>query len=155
MCIRDRQQRDGSLHFIDRVKNVIRRSGENIAAVEVESVLNRHPDIAISAAGAAPDELRGDEVAVFIVLQENPESGVEMNNVSTANQSNSDQAYEIVQWALEQMAYYKAPGWIAFIDKLPVTATQKLLRGELKTLFAKTLADDGFIDTRHLKKRRV
>ena len=61
------QDADGSLHFIDRKKNVIRRSGENIAAVEVESILNRHPEIVMCAAVAAPDELRGDEVAVFIV----------------------------------------------------------------------------------------
>jgi len=147
------QHDDGSLHFIDRKKNVIRRSGENIAAVEVESILNRHPAIAMCAAGAAPDELRGDEVAVFIVLHSKSEH--EPRVKTNSDTDNRNQAFEIVQWAMQQMAYYKAPGWIAFIDELPVTATQKLLRGELKTLLNQTLDANGFIDTRHLKKRTV
>ena len=135
----------GDLHFIDRKKNVIRRSGENIAAVEVETVLNRHPEIGMSAAVAAPDDVRGDEVAVFIILD--PSVG----NV-TADES---KANEIVAWALQQMAYFKVPGWIAFVDQLPLTATQKILRGELKKLLSSTLEENAFIDTRHLKKRQV
>lgn len=133
------QDEDGSLHFVDRKKNVIRRSGENISAVEVESILNRHPNISVCAAAAAPDDVRGDEVAVFIILD-----GAE---------GNSAKAEEIVTWALDQMAYYKAPGWIAFVEDLPLTATQKILRGQLKDLLVKTFETDGFIDTRHLKKR--
>lgn len=143
------QDEDQSLHFIDRKKNVIRRSGENIAAVEVETVLNRHPDIAMCAAAAAPDEIRGDEVAVFVVLQ-SPPAGAEAADSS----KQEDQAQAIVQWALQQMAYFKVPGWIAFVEQLPLTATQKILRGEMKKLLATTLASDGFIDTRHLKKRQ-
>lgn len=133
------QDADGSLHFVDRKKNVIRRSGENISAVEVESILNRHPDINACAAAAAPDDVRGDEVAVFIILE--------------GGEANAARAQEIVTWALDQMAYYKAPGWIAFVDDLPLTATQKILRGQLKDLLVKTFETDGFIDTRHLKKR--
>ena len=65
-------QRDaqGMLHFIDRRKNVIRRSGENISAVEVESVLNQHPAVKTSAVAATPDPLRGDEVLACVVLRE-------------------------------------------------------------------------------------
>ncbi len=48
---------DGSLHFVDRRKNVIRRSGENIAAVEVESALRQHP--AVAAVAVAPDRRSG------------------------------------------------------------------------------------------------
>jgi len=133
------QDADGSLHFIDRKKNVIRRSGENIAAVEVETILNRHPAIRMSAAAAAPDELRGDEVAVFVILAEGAKASAE----------------EITTWALDQMAYYKVPGWIAFVDSLPLTATQKLQRGEMKSLVAQTMAQGGFHDTRPLKKRQT
>lgn len=134
------QDEDGALHFVDRKKNVIRRSGENIAAVEVESILNRHPDIRISAAVAAPDDVRGDEVAVFMILEDGAAGSVA-------------KAEEIVQWALGQMAYYKVPGWIAFAADLPLTATQKILRGQLKDLMVQTFDAGGFIDTRHLKKR--
>ncbi len=136
-----RQDEDGALHFVDRKKNVIRRSGENIAAVEVEAILNRHPEIRISAAVAAPDDVRGDEVAVFMILD-----GV---------RGDETKAHEIVTWALDRMAYYKVPGWIAFADDLPLTATQKILRGRLKELMVATFENGGFIDTRHLKKRKI
>ena len=51
-----RRDADGNLYFVDRKKNVIRRSGENISAVEVESVLNQHPAVKASAVAAAPDD---------------------------------------------------------------------------------------------------
>jgi acyl-CoA synthetase (AMP-forming)/AMP-acid ligase II len=58
---------DGDFHFVDRKKNVIRRSGENISAVEVESVLGQHPAVAAVGVCAVPDEVRGDEVMACIV----------------------------------------------------------------------------------------
>ena len=133
------RDQDGDLHFVDRKKNVIRRAGENIAAVEVEMILNRHPDIRLSAAAAAPDDLRGDEVAAFLVLEQGDGS--------------AEKAREIVAWALEQMAYYKVPGWVAFVTSLPLTATQKIQRGEMKALVSQTFESDDFHDTRFMKKR--
>ena len=132
---------DGDLHFVDRKKNVIRRSGENIAAVEVESVLNRHPAIRQAAVAATPDQVRGDEVAAVII----------------AEQTGADRALaeDIVRWSLEQMAYYKAPGWICFVDRLPLTATEKIQRGGLKDLVAKLMHDGAFFDLRDLKRRQV
>ena len=64
-----RQGDDGSLFFVDRSKNIIRRSGENIAAVEVESALQAHPDVLASAVCPVPDEIRGEEVFAFVVLR--------------------------------------------------------------------------------------
>lgn len=133
-----RRAPDGSMYFVDRKKNVIRRSGENIAAVEVESVLARHPQISGVAVAAVPDSIRGDEVFACIVPKES--GGVDL-------------AHDITAWCLEQLAYYKAPGYIAFVDALPVTATQKLQRATLKTLAADLLDHPDTIDTRHLKKR--
>lgn len=132
---------DGDLHFVDRKKNVIRRSGENIAAVEVESVLNRHPAIRQAAVAATPDQVRGDEVAAVII----------------AEQDGADRALAeaIVRWSLEQMAYYKAPGWICFVDRLPLTATEKIQRGGLKEFVAKLMHDGAFFDLRELKRRQV
>jgi acyl-CoA synthetase (AMP-forming)/AMP-acid ligase II len=130
----------GDYFFVDRKKNVIRRSGENIAAVEVETVLLQHPDIKAVAAAAAPDEVRGDEVLVCIVtdLDRSPET-----------------AKAIVTWALERMAYYKAPGYVAFVDALPLTPTQKIQRGVLKKMVPDLLADPATVDTRAMKKRLV
>ncbi|MDU6489410.1 AMP-binding protein, partial [Bradyrhizobium sp.] len=132
---------DGDLHFVDRKKNVIRRSGENIAAVEVESVLNRHPAVRQAAVAATPDKVRGDEVAAVII----------------AEQGGADRklAEEIVRWSLAQMAYYKAPGWICFVDRLPLTATEKIQRGGLKDHVARLMQDGAFFDLRDLKRRQV
>jgi acyl-CoA synthetase (AMP-forming)/AMP-acid ligase II len=132
---------DGDLHFVDRKKNVIRRSGENIAAVEVEVVLNRHPAIRQAAVAATPDQVRGDEVAAVII----------------AEQVGADRvlAEDIVRWSLEQMAYYKAPGWICFVDQLPLTATEKIQRGGLKNFVAKLMREGAFFDLRDLKRRQV
>src|SRR6202012_2331254 len=58
---------DVNFHFVDRKKNVIRRSGENISAVEVESVLLQHPRIASVGVAAVPDDVRGDEVMACVV----------------------------------------------------------------------------------------
>ncbi|MFN5669221.1 ATP-dependent acyl-CoA ligase [Bradyrhizobium sp.] len=131
---------DGDLHFVDRKKNVIRRSGENIAAVEVESVLNRLPAIRQAAVAATPDQVRGDEVAAVII----------------AEQPGADRALaeEIVRWSLEQMAYYKAPGWICFVEELPLTATEKIQRGGLKDVVAKLMREGAFFDLRDLKRRQ-
>ena len=67
-----RRSAEGDFHFVDRRKNVIRRSGENISAVEVESVLNQHPAVAASGVAATPDSVRGDEVLACIVLRKAP-----------------------------------------------------------------------------------
>ena len=60
---------DGSFFFVDRSKNIVRRSGENIAAVEVESALQTHPDVAATAVCPVTDEIRGEEVFAFVVLR--------------------------------------------------------------------------------------
>jgi acyl-CoA synthetase (AMP-forming)/AMP-acid ligase II len=132
---------DGDFHFVDRKKNVIRRSGENIAAVEVETLLNRHPLVRQAAVAATPDPIRGDEVAALIVPKDaQPAAGL---------------AEDIGRWALEHIAYYKVPGWIAFVERLPLTATEKIQRAGLKAMVTDTMAAGLFHDLRHLKKRQV
>lgn len=132
---------DGDLHFVDRKKNVIRRSGENIAAVEVESILARHPGIREVAVAATPDAVRGDEVAALVVADGVADPG--------------ETASEIVRWALGQMAYYKAPGWLGFVNELPRTPTEKILRAALKTVVAEKMERGELHDTRALKKRQA
>ncbi|MGE0802854.1 MAG: AMP-binding protein [Lautropia sp.] len=137
-----RRDADGYLYFVDRRKNVIRRSGENIAAVEVESVLRRHPQVREVAVAATPDAVRGDEVLACVVPHA-PLTAAEQAAL----------AESLVALALDQLAYYKAPGWVAFVDALPVTATQKVQRGELKALAARLPGSAGCIDVRGLKRR--
>jgi acyl-coenzyme A synthetase/AMP-(fatty) acid ligase len=138
-----RKSAGGDFHFVDRRKNVIRRSGENISAVEVESVLNEHPAVAASAVAAAPDPVRGDEVLACIVLRKAdglpPQDRI---------------AISIVKHALLRLAYFKAPGYVAFVDALPLTVSQKIQRGELRELARTMPGKPNCWDLRELKRRR-
>ncbi|WNJ88367.1 AMP-binding protein [Bosea sp. 685] len=147
-----RRGADGSLHFIDRKKNVIRRSGENISAVEVESVLMQHPAVRQVAVAATPDPVRGDEVFACIVLE--PGQVLEHDQVLGPDQAaDAALAADIVSWCLSRLAYYKAPGYVAFVPAVPLTSTQKIQRGGLKELVEASLGTPSCIDTRALKKR--
>ena len=136
---------DGSLHFVDRKKNVIRRSGENISAVEVESVLMQHPSVRQVAVAPAPDPVRGDEVFACVVGEGPLPDAASRERI----------AAEIVAWSLSRLAYYKAPGYVAFVSAVPLTSTQKIQRGALKELVAATIGSEVCVDTRVLKKRPV
>ncbi len=137
-----RRDEEGNFFFVDRKKNVIRRSGENISAVEVESVLNQHPAVRTAAVAATPDPVRGDEVLACIVLRDD------------AGGSPVQLAADIVAHALAQLAYYKAPGYVAFVDSVPLTASQKIQRGQLRDLAHSLPGQGNCIDTRALKKRQ-
>ncbi|MGS1007291.1 AMP-binding protein [Achromobacter anxifer] len=139
-----RRDADGALRFVDRKKNVIRRSGENISAVEVESVLLQHPLVKAVAVAAVPDAVRGDEVLACVVPEGLPAEGDAMEQA----------ARSIVQWSLEQLAYYKAPGYVAFVDSLPLTTTNKIQRGEMKALAPTLPGTARCVDTGHMKKRQ-
>ena len=108
---------DGQLHFVDRRKNIIRRAGENIAALEVEAALAGHPAIAQVAVIAVPDDVRDEEVLACVVTKK------DLANLETA--------ISIQAWCLERLAYFKAPGHVAFIDELPTTSTNKVQKARL------------------------
>lgn len=131
---------DGSFFFVDRLKNVIRRSGENIAAVEVESVLLQIPGVSSCAVTAVPDEIRGEEVFAFIV----GDSSLPQDEVS---------AHALQRHCLDALVYFKAPGYVAFISGLPQTASQKLARGKVKQLAAQRVEGGLVFDLRAGKKR--
>ena len=131
---------DGDLHFVDRRKNIIRRAGENIAAVEVEAALLTAADVAQAVVVAAPDPIREEEVLALIV----PHSKLEDPRSAAQN---------IVRHCLERMSYHKAPGYVVFVDTLPTTSTSKLLRADAKRIGLEALAQSQAIDTRALKKR--
>lgn len=131
---------EGDFHFIDRKKNVIRRSGENISAVEVEAVLLQHPGIAVVGVTAVPDEIRGDEVMACVVPREPVGDG-------------AGAAREMVEFCLQRLAYFKAPGYLAFCSQLPLTSTAKIQRVQLQELARSLLGAAQCIDTRSMKKR--
>jgi len=131
---------DGSCFFVDRSKNIVRRSGENIAAVEVESALQMQSDVLASAVCPVADDIRGEEVFAFVILR--PEAS-----------PNLDTAIRLQTHCRRLLAYYKAPAYVAFRTELPQTASQKLARAKIKALAAGAVLSAQAFDLRHLKKR--
>jgi acyl-CoA synthetase (AMP-forming)/AMP-acid ligase II len=119
----------GLLYFFDRKKSIVRRSGENIAVLEVEAVLAADPLVAAVAVAPAPDDLRGEEVFAFVVLRDK-EAGATRQT-----------AEAIIERAARSLSYHKLPGYVAFVDKLPISSTQKLQRGVLKADAARLAAE--------------
>ncbi len=136
-----REQPDGTLCFVDRRKNVIRRSGENISALEVEAALTDHPAISAIIATAVPDDIRGDEVAICVVVDDDWPA-------------NGETARDIQRHAHHRLAYFKAPGYVLFLDALPVTASNKPKRGDIKQLARQRVEADECFDLRAGKGRR-
>ncbi|MGV3459361.1 MAG: AMP-binding protein [Flavobacterium sp.] len=114
-----RKDDDGYYWFVARGDDMIISSGYNIAAIEVESVLLTHPDVAECAVVGLPDENRGMLVCAYIVLKE--------------PQKASDELTKALQdWFKEVAAPYKYPREIRYVDVLPKTETGKIQRFKLK-----------------------
>jgi acyl-CoA synthetase (AMP-forming)/AMP-acid ligase II len=129
---------DGSLHFVDRLKNIIRRAGENIAALEVEATLAEHPAVAQVAVIAVPDAVRDEEVMACVVL-------------SAGTRPERDTALAIQDWCFARLAYFKAPGHVAFLSSLPVTSTNKVQKAKLADF---ALDPSQSFDLRERKRRK-
>ena len=136
-----RRTADGMLVFVDRKKNIIRRSGENIAAAEVEAVLQAHEAVAQVAVLAVPDEIREEEVMACVVP---------MPEVS----ADPALAERLVDWCLARLAYFKAPGWVLFVETLPTTGTQKVQKAQIFARGEDPRGRAGALDVRDRKKRR-
>lgn len=104
---------EGVFTFVDRKKNIVRRSGENISSAEVEAVLSASPLVRQVAVTAVPDPLRDEEVLACVVLAPNVQPDLSL-------------ALALHRFAADRLAYYKPPGWVYFTDELPVTGTQKV-----------------------------
>jgi acyl-CoA synthetase (AMP-forming)/AMP-acid ligase II len=132
---------DGLLRFVDRRKNIIRRSGENIAAAEVEAVLQTHPLVEQVAVLAVPDDLREEEVLACIVLK------------PAARADGAAAVPALLAHCNEQLSYYKAPGWIWLTDHIPTTSTQKIQKHQIFPPDVDPRQLPGIFDLRALKKR--
>jgi acyl-CoA synthetase (AMP-forming)/AMP-acid ligase II len=135
------QAEDGMLYFVDRKKNIVRRGGENISAVEVEAAVLTHSAVAQVAVIAVPDDLREEEVMACVVLAEGVQPEPEL-------------AKDIFAWCNERIAYYKPPGWMIFLDSLPLTPSQRLQRAKIFPPDADPRTQPGVIDLRDRKKRK-
>ncbi len=134
-----RAEPDGLLYFFDRKKSIVRRSGENIAVLEVETVLHRLPEVEATAVTPVADELRGEEVFAFIIRS------------ADAPPPDAALAARIMRACAADLAYHKLPGHVAFVASLPLSATRKLARGDIKALAAQAVRDGTAFDLRELK----
>ena len=107
---------DGYFRIVDRLKDMILRGGFNVYPREVEEVLLTHPDVSLVAVVGVPHEEHGEEIKAFVVPRE----------------GSSLTAEELIAWSKEQLAAYKYPRLVEFRDSLPMNATGKILRRELR-----------------------
>ena len=121
-----RQDARGYFYIVGRIKDMIRRSGENIAAREVEAVLRGLPEIVEAAAVPVPDPTRGEEVKVYVVL------GPSLTPTDLPPE-------RIVAHCEANLARFKVPRFIAYSDALPKTPSGKI---------AKTALTHGVADLR-------
>jgi carnitine-CoA ligase len=111
-----RQDDAGRVYYIGRTKDMIRRSGENISATEVEAVLCEHPSVLEAACVAVPDELRGEEVKAYVVPKQPaaPPSPEELH-----------------AWVSERLAYFKVPRYWEYVSEMPKTPSERVAKAEL------------------------
>ena len=131
----------GMLYFVDRAKNIIRRAGENIAAAEVENCLFEIEIVSKIACIAVKDDIREEEVMACVVLEDGKKESKEVAEI-------------LFNHALEKMAYFKAPGYILFMDDLPVTGTQKVVKHKIFEPDIDPRHLTGVFNFTHLKKRK-
>ncbi|MEV4097624.1 long-chain-fatty-acid--CoA ligase [Streptosporangium saharense] len=107
---------DGYYSIIDRAKDMIIRGGFNVYPREVEEVLMTHPAVSLAAVVGVPHDSHGEEVKAYVI------------RVQGATLTEE----ELAAWAKENMAAYKYPRFVEFRDALPMTATGKILKRELR-----------------------
>ena len=113
-----RMDESGLIYFMGRKKDMIRRSGENVAAAEVEEVITQHKSVRLAACVPVPDELRGEEIKVYLVL----EDGEMPECVSPTT---------LAEFCSERIAYFKIPRYWAYTTDLPRTPSERVIKSEL------------------------
>ena len=107
---------DGHYRFIDRMKDSIRRRGENVSSWEVEQVIVSHPAVAACAIYPLPSELGEDEVAAAILV----EPGQSLEPV------------DIIRHCEGQIAYFAIPRYVRFVSQMPLTENGKIKKAVLR-----------------------
>jgi acyl-CoA synthetase (AMP-forming)/AMP-acid ligase II len=107
---------DGYLRIVGRSKDMFIVGGFNAYPAEIENLMLRHPRVAQVAVIGVPDERLGEVGKAFVVLHDGPPI----------------EAAEIVEWAKAEMANYKVPRTVELLDELPVNATGKVVKDELR-----------------------
>jgi carnitine-CoA ligase len=109
------READGYYRFVDRIKDAIRRRGENISSFEVEQVLLSHPAVAIAAAFPVRSSLAEDEVMVAVVL----------------HPGQSLAALDLIKYCEPLLPYFAVPRYVEFVEALPTTENGKVQKYKL------------------------
>ncbi|MEK7198459.1 MAG: long-chain fatty acid--CoA ligase, partial [Bacteroidota bacterium] len=107
---------EGFFFIVDRTKDMIIRGGFNVYPREIEEVMIKHEAVSLVAVIGIPHEEMGEEIKAFVVLKE--------------GQTISD--IDLINWTKERVAAYKYPRYIEFLTALPMSATGKILKKELR-----------------------
>jgi len=110
---------DGRIFFVGRDKDMIRRSGENIAAAEVEAVIAQHDAVRLAACVAVADDIRGEEVKAYVVLQ--PGHGPDDTPPA-----------DLAAFCADRLAYFKVPRYWTYRADLPRTPSERVIKGALE-----------------------
>jgi carnitine-CoA ligase len=111
-----RQDADGHFHFVDRTDDSIRRRGENVSSLEVETAISQHPAVLECAAVAVPSEHLEDEIKAVVV----PRPGEVIDEE------------ELVLFLAERLPYFMVPRYVSVLAALPKTQTAKVRKSELR-----------------------
>lgn len=110
---------DGYFYFLDRYKDIIRRSGENMSSAGIEAVVRDHPAVLDAAVVPVPDEIRGEEVKAIVVLRE---------GLSPEDMPPED----LRSWCRERLADYKVPRYVEYRETVERTATGKVRKQQMR-----------------------
>jgi len=110
------QDADGFYYIVDRIKDMIIRAGFKVYPREIEEIIIKHESVSLVAVIGVPHEELGEEVKAYVVLK----------------QQHTVSEKELIKWAKEHMADYKYPRHIEFVSAMPMTATGKILKRELR-----------------------
>ncbi|WP_155945673.1 AMP-binding protein [Metapseudomonas resinovorans] len=107
---------DGNYFFVDRLKDALRRRGENISSFEVEAAILAHPAVREVAVVGVPSEVAEDEVMAVLALAPNQELSPE----------------QLIEFLKPRLADFMIPRYLRFMQELPKTPTHKVLKHELR-----------------------
>jgi len=107
---------DGYCHIVGRVKDMLIRGGENVYPREIEEFLFRHPKVQAAQVFGVPDPKYGEEICAWIILK-------------AGEQSTED---EIREFCRGQIAHFKIPRYIKFVDAFPMTVTGKVQKYKMR-----------------------
>jgi crotonobetaine/carnitine-CoA ligase len=108
----------GWFRLVGRLKDMVRRGGENISATEVETVLLEHPDVVAAAVVPVADEVMGEEAKAYVQLRPGA----------------VPDAAAVLVFVSEQLAAYKTPRYLQFVPELPRTASERIAKAEIPRL---------------------